>query len=34
MRLGEGEAPAPLPFNLERTRAPRAGRATTPRVTR
>ena len=34
MRLGEGEAPAPLPFNLEKTRAPRAGRATTPRVTR
>jgi processive 1,2-diacylglycerol beta-glucosyltransferase len=34
LRLGEDDGPAPLAFTPERTRASRAGRATTPRAKR
>jgi processive 1,2-diacylglycerol beta-glucosyltransferase len=34
LRLGEEDGPAPLAFTPERSRAPRAGRATTPRAKR
>jgi processive 1,2-diacylglycerol beta-glucosyltransferase len=34
LKLGEDEGPLPIPFKQGRTRAARAGRATTPRATR